>query len=161
MWNDLYKKSKKMLAGNIQHTSTAEATSSPPLIEIASVPDASAKKSVQPILPSLSSIRSFIRNALIKNVVAISSPYFLEVMGESFPFAEGPGLWALLGAAVGAWERLWVMCALTRWPAARAEHNESSPARTPAATILASCCAFLPGVVGWAPRTPRRSSMAA
>jgi hypothetical protein len=35
--------------------------------------------------------------------------HFLEVRGDSLPFAEGPGLWALLGAAVGAWERLWVM----------------------------------------------------
>ena len=134
---------------------------------------ASAKKPARifhfPLLRSLISLRlsiQFIRKTPDKQTPSPvggfrSSTYFLEVIGDSFPFAEGPGLWALLGATLGAWDRLWVMCALTRWPAARAEQSESSPARTPAATILASCWAFLPGVVGWAPRTPRRSSMAA
>ena len=66
---------------------------------------------------------------------------------------------ALLGAAltatdtgvvglVGAWLLLCAMCALTRWPAARALQRLSSPARTLAATILASRRAFSPGWVG-------------
>lgn len=56
--------------------------------------------------------------------------------------------------------RLCAMCALTRWPAASAEHKLSSPARTAAATIRASCRALSPGLVGWEPRTPSISSMA-
>lgn len=66
---------------------------------------------------------------------------------------------ALLGAAltaadtgvvdlVGAWLLLCAMCAWTRWPAARALQRLSSPARTLAATILASRRAFSPGWVG-------------
>lgn len=46
---------------------------------------------------------------------------------------------------VGTWLLLCAICACTRWPAARALHRLSSPARTPAATILASFRAFSPG----------------
>lgn len=78
---------------------------------------------------------------------------------------------ALLGAAlraadtgvvdlVGAWLLLCAICALTRWPAASAPQRLSSPARTLAATILASRRAFSPGWVGWAPLTPSRSRQA-
>lgn len=49
---------------------------------------------------------------------------------------------------VGAALRLWAMCALTRCPAASAEHRLSSPARTAAATIRASWRALSPGLVG-------------
>jgi len=43
---------------------------------------------------------------------------------------------------------------LTRCPAARAERSESSPAKTVAHTILASCVAFSPGFSWWGPCTP-------
>ena len=66
---------------------------------------------------------------------------------------------ALLGAAltaadtgvvdlVGTWLLLCAICAWTRWPAARALQRLSSPARTLAATILASRRAFSPGWLG-------------
>lgn len=61
---------------------------------------------------------------------------------------------------VGTVLRLCAMCALTRWPAARAEHRLSSPASTAAATIRASWRALSPGLVGWEPRTPSSSSIA-
>lgn len=35
--------------------------------------------------------------------------YFLAVIGDSFAPAAGPGLCDLLGAALGATERLWAM----------------------------------------------------
>lgn len=61
---------------------------------------------------------------------------------------------------VGAADLLCAMWACTRCPAASALHKLNSPAKTLAATIRANRRAFSPGVVGWAPRTPRRSSMA-
>ena len=61
---------------------------------------------------------------------------------------------------VGAGPRLCAMCALTRCPAASAEHKLSSPARTAAPTMRASIRALSPGLVGCDPRTPRRSSIA-
>jgi hypothetical protein len=71
------------------------------------------------------------------------------------------GLPLRLAAALGAADRLCAMCACTKWPAASAAQRDNSPARTPAATIRASWRAFSPGLVAWAPRTPRRSSIAA
>lgn len=63
------------------------------------------------------------------------------------------------GANAGAL-RLCAICALTRWPAARALHSESSPASTAAATMRARRRALSPGFVGCEPRTPSISSMA-
>jgi hypothetical protein len=75
------------------------------------------------------------------------------------PFSDvgdlGVGVVARLGAAL----RLCAMCARTRWPAARALQRLSSPARTAAATMRDSMRALSPGLVGFGPRTPRRSSM--
>lgn len=49
---------------------------------------------------------------------------------------------------------LCVMWLLTRWPAARADMSDSSPASTVAHTTLASCLAFSPGQTWLAPCTP-------
>lgn len=68
----------------------------------------------------------------------------------------GPGVPALEGAA----ERLCCMCALTRWPAAKALHRESSPASVAAAMMRARRREFSPALVGCGPRTPSMSSMA-
>lgn len=64
------------------------------------------------------------------------------------------------GAVDAGVERLCAMCALTRCPAARAAHRESSPARTAPPMIRASRREFSPGVVGCEPRTPSMSSIA-
>lgn len=64
------------------------------------------------------------------------------------PLGLGPGLCVRLGAALGAAERLWLMCACTRCPAASAEQRLNSPASTPAAIIRASCRALSPGFEG-------------
>ena len=80
-------------------------------------------------------------------------------------------IWPLLGAAlravdtgvlalVGTALLLCAICALTRWPAAKALQRLSSPANAVAATIRASCLALSPGFVGCEPRTPRRSRQA-
>jgi hypothetical protein len=65
-----------------------------------------------------------------------------------------------VGALLGTLLLLCAIWALTRWPAHRALFRESSPAKTPAAMMRARRRALSPGAVGWAPRTPRRSSMA-
>lgn len=83
---------------------------------------------------------------------------YFEVMPRprAAPTAADTGVEDRVGAAL----RLWAMCAFTRCPAARAAHRLSSPARTEAAMIRDNWRAFSPGVVGWEPRTPSRSSMA-
>lgn len=58
-------------------------------------------------------------------------------------------------SAIGPFARLWIRWLWTRWPAASAEHSDSSPAITVAQMIRASCCAFAPGVSAFAPCTPR------
>ena len=86
------------------------------------------------------------------------------VFSEAFVIANDTGVMAGGGAGVldldGAAERLCAMCALTKCPAARAEQSESSPARVAAPMTRARRRALSPGLVGWEPRTPRRSSMA-
>lgn len=75
------------------------------------------------------------------------------------------GVVGMLGAGVGAlegtWDRLCAIWACTRWPAARAEQRDNSPASTAAAIMRDNWRAFSPGVVMFGPRTPKRSSMAA
>lgn len=89
---------------------------------------------------------------------------FPFVFSEAFVIASDTGVMAGGGAGVldldGAAERLCAMCALTKCPAARAEQSESSPARVAAPMTRARRRALSPGLVGWEPRTPRRSSMA-
>ena len=78
------------------------------------------------------------------------------VLGLLPPPAPMDGVPALVGAPL----LLCSMCAFTKCPAANAAPRLSSPASTPAATTRASCLALVPGDVGCAPRTPRRSSSA-
>jgi len=77
-----------------------------------------------------------------------------EVTGVCAPL--GAGVLTLVAGAL----LLCCMCALTRWPAARALHRDNSPASTPAATMRANLRALSPGFVGWDPLTPSRSSIA-
>lgn len=60
----------------------------------------------------------------------------------------------------GAALRLCCMCALTRWPAAKALHRDNSPAKVAAPMMRAKRRALSPGFVGCEPRTPSISSMA-
>ena len=56
----------------------------------------------------------------------------------------------------GSWalDRLCLRWLFTRWPAARADINDNSPANTVAHTIWASCLAFSPGVSELLPLHP-------
>lgn len=103
-----------------------------------------------------------IQNAIVE-VLAMDSDDYLFALSTAAWLR--PVIWSPCGGAgvldrVGGAERLCAMCALTRWPAASAEHSDSSPASTVAAMTRASNRAFSPGVTGWAPRTPSMSSMA-
>ena len=89
---------------------------------------------------------------VIFNDDGTTGPFWARRNGST---AAETGVVDLVGTAL----RLCAMCALTKCPAASALHKLSSPARTPAAIILASCRALSPGFVGCAPRTPSISSI--
>lgn len=81
---------------------------------------------------------------------------FVLVNPERFSPSQG----AQQTSGAGLLARLYCMWLLTRWPAARADISDSSPASTAPATIMAKHWAFCPGDSVLGPFTPRRSKHA-